>query len=66
MRYRHNKVRTKDLDLEKQNTACEPIAFAVLHKVLRLYLDISFVKREKKKIKGVLERTFSQVENLDK
>lgn len=51
MCYRHNKVHTKDLDLEKQNTACEPIAFAVLHKVLSLYLDIFFVKREKKRKK---------------
>lgn len=40
MGFRHDKVCTKDLDLEKQNIACKPIVFAVLPKRLYIYAYI--------------------------
>lgn len=49
MGYRHNKVCTKDLDLEKENIACKPIVFAILLKILCLYLDSIFCGQKKKK-----------------
>lgn len=57
MGYRHNKVCTKDLDLEKENIACKPIVFAILLKILCLYLDSIFCGQKEKKKKGFLERT---------